>query len=443
MLLAIAVLPSFIGETHFAALYVFADVPPDAAAAAARLRALRRRERRDRERSAAVRARALADLALSSARRTGSTTRIARWRSGRRSSARGCRSSARSATTARTSSCSFARSAGTITIGMLTFLAASFRQSRDLIQAIAHVGEQHLRAESVSQGPVRLLRHAADDSRAPPNARPGAAADHARASCSRTSASGIPAASDGRFGTRRSSLPPGERVALVGENGAGKTTLTKLLARLYDPSEGRILLDGVDLREYDARRCAPGDRRDLPGFRALRHALRRERRRRRGRGRARLSRCRVADGRRSRRRRRRSCRRGGEVARVQLLPRLARRVSPDARPAIRRRRRSVGRGMAEGRARARLHARRASAHSRRADGRARCARRVRRLRPVQRADGGADGGRHLTSLLDRAHGGSHHRARERRDRRAGDARRARQRDGLYAELFAMQAAGYR
>ena len=47
------------------------------------------------------------------------------------------------------------------------------------------------------------------------------------------------------------SLLPGERVALVGENGAGKTTLTKLLARLYDPTEGRILLDGVDLREYD------------------------------------------------------------------------------------------------------------------------------------------------------------------------------------------------
>jgi ATP-binding cassette, subfamily B, bacterial len=46
-------------------------------------------------------------------------------------------------------------------------------------------------------------------------------------------------------------LAPGERLALVGENGAGKTTLVKLLARLYDPSEGRILLDGVDLREYD------------------------------------------------------------------------------------------------------------------------------------------------------------------------------------------------
>jgi ATP-binding cassette subfamily B protein len=40
-------------------------------------------------------------------------------------------------------------------------------------------------------------------------------------------------------------------LALVGENGAGKTTLVKLLARLYDPDEGRILLDGHDLREYD------------------------------------------------------------------------------------------------------------------------------------------------------------------------------------------------
>jgi ATP-binding cassette subfamily B protein len=38
---------------------------------------------------------------------------------------------------------------------------------------------------------------------------------------------------------------------LVGENGAGKTTLVKLLARLYDPTEGRILLDGYDLREYN------------------------------------------------------------------------------------------------------------------------------------------------------------------------------------------------
>ena len=46
-------------------------------------------------------------------------------------------------------------------------------------------------------------------------------------------------------------VPAGEVVALVGENGAGKTTLVKLLTRLYDPDEGRVLLDGHDLRDYD------------------------------------------------------------------------------------------------------------------------------------------------------------------------------------------------
>src|SRR5205823_14888361 len=46
-------------------------------------------------------------------------------------------------------------------------------------------------------------------------------------------------------------IRPGECVALVGRNGAGKTTIVKLLLRLYDPTAGRILLDGVDLREYD------------------------------------------------------------------------------------------------------------------------------------------------------------------------------------------------
>ena len=46
-------------------------------------------------------------------------------------------------------------------------------------------------------------------------------------------------------------LQPGERLALVGENGQGKTTIVKLLTRLYDPTGGQILLDGMDLREYD------------------------------------------------------------------------------------------------------------------------------------------------------------------------------------------------
>jgi ATP-binding cassette subfamily B protein/ATP-binding cassette subfamily C protein len=46
-------------------------------------------------------------------------------------------------------------------------------------------------------------------------------------------------------------LKPGEKLAIVGENGSGKTTLIKLLTRLYTPDSGRILLDGVDLQEWD------------------------------------------------------------------------------------------------------------------------------------------------------------------------------------------------
>ncbi|MFN2610815.1 MAG: ABC transporter ATP-binding protein [Actinomycetota bacterium] len=46
-------------------------------------------------------------------------------------------------------------------------------------------------------------------------------------------------------------IPHGSSIALVGENGAGKTTLIKLMCRFYDPTEGRILLDGIDIRQFD------------------------------------------------------------------------------------------------------------------------------------------------------------------------------------------------
>ncbi len=48
-------------------------------------------------------------------------------------------------------------------------------------------------------------------------------------------------------------LKAGERLAVVGLNGAGKTTFIKLLCRLYDPAEGEILLDGINIKEYDYR----------------------------------------------------------------------------------------------------------------------------------------------------------------------------------------------
>jgi len=44
---------------------------------------------------------------------------------------------------------------------------------------------------------------------------------------------------------------PGESLALVGQNGSGKTTLIKLMTRLYEPTQGRVLLDGLDLKDWD------------------------------------------------------------------------------------------------------------------------------------------------------------------------------------------------
>ncbi len=46
---------------------------------------------------------------------------------------------------------------------------------------------------------------------------------------------------------------PGEKLAIVGLNGAGKTTLVKLLCGLFDPTEGRVLLNGVDVRDFNRR----------------------------------------------------------------------------------------------------------------------------------------------------------------------------------------------
>jgi ATP-binding cassette, subfamily B, bacterial len=139
--------------------------------------------------------------------------------------------------------------AGSITLGSLTFLAASFSRGRDLIQRLllgaSSIYEQGLYLRDLFLF-FEMKPTIASKPGAPPVSRPirsGFVFENV----------GFTYPGSDRWAVRHVSfaLRPGERIALVGENGAGKTTLTKLLARLYDPTEGRILLDGVDLRDYD------------------------------------------------------------------------------------------------------------------------------------------------------------------------------------------------
>jgi ATP-binding cassette, subfamily B, bacterial len=138
---------------------------------------------------------------------------------------------------------------GDITIGTLTFLAASFGRGRDVIQNIllsaSNVAEQALYLRDLF---VFLEMRPTIES--PPNAKPVPAKIQSGFVFENV---GFRYPESERWAVRNVDLVlrPGERVALVGENGAGKTTITKLLARLYDPTEGRITLDGVDLKEYD------------------------------------------------------------------------------------------------------------------------------------------------------------------------------------------------
>jgi ATP-binding cassette subfamily B protein len=138
---------------------------------------------------------------------------------------------------------------GDITIGTLTFLAASFGRGRDVIQNIllsaSNVAEQALYLRDLF---VFLEMRPTIES--PPNARLVPAKIQSGFVFENVGFR-YPGSEPWAIRNVDLELRPGERVALVGENGAGKTTITKLLARLYDPTEGKITLEGVDLKEYD------------------------------------------------------------------------------------------------------------------------------------------------------------------------------------------------
>lgn len=138
---------------------------------------------------------------------------------------------------------------GVITLGTLTFLAGSFQRMQGLLQGVmsrfSRVAETALYLQDYFDflAIKPLSSPSGANLKVPKPIRKGFQFENVSFKYQNSE----------RWAIRNLSftLKAGEKLALVGENGAGKTTIVKLLATLYEPTEGRITLDGVDLREYD------------------------------------------------------------------------------------------------------------------------------------------------------------------------------------------------
>lgn len=138
---------------------------------------------------------------------------------------------------------------GDFSIGDLTFLAGSFRRLRQLLEGLL-VGFSQIAWQALYLDDLFSFFEIQPEIRSPANPVP-VPRPIARGFVFESVGFRYPGAERWALRDVSFELRAGEVLALVGENGAGKTTLVKLLARLYDPDEGRILLDGRDLREYD------------------------------------------------------------------------------------------------------------------------------------------------------------------------------------------------
>jgi ATP-binding cassette subfamily B protein len=138
---------------------------------------------------------------------------------------------------------------GDFSIGDLTFLAGSFRRLRNLLENLL-IGFSQVASQALYLDDLFSFFEIQPEIVPPPNPRPFPVPIQ-RGFAFENVGFRYPGAERWAVRNLNFKLHAGEILALVGENGAGKTTLVKLLARLYDPDEGRILLDGHDLREYD------------------------------------------------------------------------------------------------------------------------------------------------------------------------------------------------